>query len=515
MDLINNVNDLDVANSSEYSFLESLNVDASVLSRLTSHLNRIKLGSDVILTTPFSQTVSADEFLSGWDVIFNSKSNLMNQTLIDLEVSNRDKYGPRSIAKSWTDRIDSVEQYFSNRNIDSTLSLKNLRLPKCNLRPLSIENAAKYLKSSTNSGLPYYTKKGIVRDRVVHKYDYLLSRRDPCILFTRTQEGGKTRNVWGYPIVDTLEETRFYQPLLDYQSRLNWRAALRGPVHVDKCITELIKRADNNNYSILSVDYTAYDASVTNDLIDAAFNYIGGLFQSEFRGSLFSVKDRFKTIGLVTPSGVTSGSHGVPSGSTFTNEVDSLVQYLLAKSCDFDDESLQIQGDDGVVIGSEESLKNLITVNKRNGLNMNESKSHISKDYAVYLQNLYHKDYTNNGLIGGIYPTYRALCRLFFQERWSDFERFDLDGIDYYSIRAITILENCRNHPLFEDLVRYVYSHDKYNLAFSKKSISKFDAMITKGPGTGGFLKNQYGDDVKGINKFETVKLLNKLRKGS
>jgi hypothetical protein len=40
---------------------------------------------------------------------------------------------------------------------------------------------------------------------------------------------------------------------------------------------------------------------------------------------------RFGNIGLITPDGVKDGPHGVPSGSTFTLEVNSIAQILIAK----------------------------------------------------------------------------------------------------------------------------------------------------------------------------------------
>lgn len=220
----------------------------------------------------------------------------------------------------------------------------------------------------------------------------------------------------------------------------------------------------------------------------------------------------FSSIGIVTPDGVVSGNHGVPSGSTFTNEVDSIVQMLIGVQLPFINlESMLVQGDDGVYIipnGKEDLVFDHFA---RFGLSVNREKSYVSKDYVTFLQCLYHIDYIKQGIIGGIYPIYRALNRLCYQERWSDFEDFGISGKDYYSIRSLCILENCKWHPLFEKFVKLILSKDKYSLDFSSQGLSNYVHMIEKTKGTEGILVNQYGDDVKGLRSFESYKLIRKL----
>jgi len=136
--------------------------------------------------------MSPDLILDGLDKIYDLGKSKINETLSSIEAQNREKYGPRSIAKPWAERINSLEAYF-NKKSDTSPSVKyNIG----NLRPLSLSNGVLKLKNNTNSGLPYYTRKSRIKDRVSCDYDDLLSHNYPCILFTRTQEGNKTRNVW-------------------------------------------------------------------------------------------------------------------------------------------------------------------------------------------------------------------------------------------------------------------------------------------------------------------------------
>jgi len=487
------------------------NVDVSVAQKLALNLVNIENGNRDVYTSPFGERAS--DILSGWDKIFSNHSSSLNSNLLELEESNRAKFGPRSVAVPWKQRKQSLLDYYSKSKTKS----KGVNLvgnTSGKLRPISASTAVSYLKSDTNSGLPYYTRKGLIKDRLIGDIESSKALNFPCVLFTRTQEAGKTRNVWGFPAADTLIEMKYYRPLLEFQRARVWRSALVGPDSINLNITKLIDSGLVNKKTFVSVDFSSYDASISEPLIDSSFNYIKSLFQEAYHPELDSIRDRFKTIPILTPDGVIDGIHGVPSGSTFTNEVDSIVQFLISQTLGFVDvNQVQIQGDDGVYsLKSEYEVKELFKAFENYGLNINRDKSKVSKDHLVYLQMLFDPYYrSGNGIIGGIYPTYRAINRICYQERWSDFEDYQILGKDYYSLRTISILENCKYHPLFKDLVRFIYQNDKYNLKFSEDGLSKFVSMSLGNKGASEILNHHYGDDVSGIKSFETYKIISSM----
>lgn len=491
--------------------LNNLDLDQDVISRLSLHLERTYKGSDEVFITPLAKEHTPEFIIEEWDKVFNANMHKLNSTLIELEDSNKAKVGPRSIAVPWSERLESLDTSFESVDYDIKDQVNNL-IGQRRLRPISAESALRLLKNNTNSGLPYYTSKGKIKERVLDKYDILLKRQDPCILFTRTQERRKTRNVWGFPVADTLNEMRYYSPLLAYQKGLRYRTALISPDAVCSELTKLITKSVNFGMKLLSIDFTAYDTSVKSQLQKKAFNYIKSLYQINCESELQYIAERFNNIGILTPSGVISGPHGVPSGSTFTNEVDSIVQAAVSMSQPYvTEDSFQVQGDDGVYLLPIDKVNELKSKFVSCGLNVNEDKSYVSDNFAIYLQNLYHIDYLKDGIIGGIYPVYRALNRLLYQERWSNFEDFGIVGKDYYSIRTICIVENCKHHPLFEELVKFVYKYDKYSLNVSDQGVSKYIQMFTQTNGAGGVLNNQYSDNVAGIRSFETFKMIKNL----
>uniref|UniRef100_A0A2V0R9D6 RdRp n=1 Tax=viral metagenome TaxID=1070528 RepID=A0A2V0R9D6_9ZZZZ len=502
----------------QHKWMDRFELPPNAVNSLLTILNGVVEGSDRPFITPIGMKHSPEVLMQGWTEIYESLDHeALTPTLIEIENQNKEKYGPRSIQKPWSERKGSVEEYFAVSELEPRLKEEIIKVAidegnKQNrqFRPVSRENALSHLKNQTNSGLPLmkagkYAKQTPMDDLIAQEgMDY------PCVLFTRTQEQGKTRNVWGFPFIWKLLEQEFYQVLLNHQRQLHWRAAILHPDAVDKEVTACIDKAIATGDQILSVDFSAYDASIVPDLQLAAFEYIKRLFRKEYWARIDSIAHNFGNIGIITPEGLREGPHGVPSGSTFTNEIDSIVQFIiqhLYKGI----KNFNIQGDDGIYVVP--SAAGLMEHFIKYGLEVNKSKSLVSDDgEGLYLQKYYHPKYRQeNGVIGGIYSTYRALLRLVYQERFTQLEDSGITADDYYAIRSITIMENCKFHPYFEEFVKYMYDMDKrLGKEFDQITIDAYVRKISDSIG-GRVMKNQYGDDISGIKQFEVYKLLRKL----
>jgi hypothetical protein len=327
----------------------------------------------------------------------------------------------------------------------------------------------------------------------------------PCVCYTRTQEQGKTRNVWGYPVSDTVYEQTFFIPTLKIERTLPFRSALIGPDAVDTAMTKLLS---HNDKIVYCVDFTAYDASIRPELSALGFECVMGMFDEAVHNAIQLLYKRFCTIPIYTPDGEIRGSHGVPSGSSFTNTIDSLVQFMVA---DVDQYSCQIQGDDGVYcLDNQEELLDLKERFRVAGLSLNEDKSYeFESKEAVYLQRYYHPAYlSKQGGLGGVYSAMRAMNRIKYLERWSNFKKMNIDGSDFFSLRTITILENCKHHPAFEEIVKLAKDLDNKGLEYSSKGLAAYSRAQESKAKAGVY--NQYGLQ-RGLSGFETVKVLNKL----
>lgn len=434
-------------------------------------------------------------------------------------------------------RQDDMLQSFSSKPISESLGEKFTNsifdeYPKLKyLRPISYSNAFDKLKSNTSAGLPHLTSKSNWKLRFIKKLNefypnqafdeqcrlFFLESSDKkfyAITFTRTQENEKTRNVWGYPAEKVLLEQRYYIPLLNEQKKKFWRSALSDADNIDFHVTTLMNQANVLGRHLVSVDFKGFDNSVSPNLSTRAFDFIRQLFQSgelyDFELNLIS-RD-FTTLPIFTPFRIFEGSHGVPSGSTFTNEIDSIVQFGVAKSSGVIHELCQVQGDDGLYIVEESGYDTLIKTFEKFGLNLSKDKSDFSKEYCNYLQKLYHPHFRmQNGVIPGVYSTYRALIRLVYPEREPEFGKLKSSGVslaDYNRIRAIQILENCKNHPLHKNLVYFVMD------LWSEEGLQVKDAAVINYSNAVrdedlAYKGNQYGGDLDGWNSFKTVQIIN------
>lgn len=491
-----------------FDLLGSLSSD--IQNRLSRFISDVRNGRDNILTTPLFD--KNPNILLEWDKIFEelSAEAKLPDILIENESAQRSKFGPRSIAIPWKDRRDSLLAYFKPGERSNNIS--KITPPSIGrLRPLQLQNVRAFIKTNTNSGLPYLAKKGTVVDVAIKNIGDLLVDAYPAVLFTRTQEGNKTRNVWGFPIADTIQEMLYYRPLLDYQRQQPWRSAIVSPEAVNTGVTTLMNHAKSNDLSIVSIDFSAYDASLKPYLIREGFNYIKLLYQNKYHPDIDRICERFISIGIITPEGTWTGEHGVPSGSTFTNEIDSLCQYLIALSYPNEKlEHFQIQGDDGLYACKDP--KALMEWFNSFGLNVNMDKSRINKQDCSYLQLMFHPTFVDGSEFVGVYSTYRAILRLCYLETFTDFTKDDLTGKDYFAIRSLSILENCKYHPYFEQLVKFVVERDKYSLAVSDQGLSNYIKFRERQDGRDiNFNIYQYGDYPVGIKNFESYKLVKKL----
>jgi hypothetical protein len=502
------------------STMFNLNVtEVSELSRILSRLIQGSLDSPNI-SNPILEHLGEAKVLDGWDEVFNSRKSEINETLHSIEESERAKFGSRSKAKPWCDIKQDFYDYWSNQKPDS--NLKQLEIPSnSRLRPWDVKRVISTIKSDTNSGLPYLTKKGKVKDKFLDEA-FLESewlKEYAAVPFVRTQEMLKTRIVWGVAIANIVYEGKYFYPFLDYQKKISWRTALLGPDAVDEVITAMVIQAVSRGELLVSLDFSAYDRSLGPNLQILYDEYKCRVFQPQYCDTILEIGSRRVNLPMITPDGLKQGPHGLPSGSADTNEAGSVIQATIAENTGLitlGGDSSQFHGDDSAArLAGMPEVETYLASFEREGLEVNRDKTYIAANFIVFLQRLYHIDYIDKGKLGGIYSTYRALNRIMNLERFTDFLDDGLDGKDFFSIRTISILENCKFHPLFSDFVKYIWNLDKYSLKFSENSLRKYVEMMRNTEGTEGLIINQYGTKVSGIKSFEAFKIIDELNKVS
>jgi len=479
-------------------------LNKSETNKLSIILSRLELGNDKVLITPVGERVGPEVIFAEWNKIFMRNSNKMNEVLIEIELNQKEKFGPRSVAAPWSEIKANTLSTFDvdDHNCDHLSAIPYKSSDKGILRPMSLLNVSENIKKNTNAGLPTLSKKCNVLLATLDNLRDEYEANYPMVPFIRTQEQGKTRVIMGYPFSDIIMETLYFEPLFNYFRKFDQFAAMRGPEDVNTAMTRLLFETVRLGQKCVSGDISGFDKDFGPSLQDNTFRKMSYLIQERYIADFQVIAHRFGNKGLVTPEGVINGQHGLPSGSRGTNLVGSVGNDSVNGQ-----PLRQILGDDFACASDDPN--ELFDRYERCGMELNKDKTKISDGYYLYLQMLFHPDYQRNGEIVGVYPTWRALNRLIYPERFSEFNTFDLDGKSYFAIRSLSILENCKYHPLFEELIKFWLRFEKYALP-TNNGIRKYAQYLKATTGSTG-TTNQYGDDVRGMTNFHSYKLIAKL----
>lgn len=216
---------------------------------------------------------------------------------------------------------------------------------------------SKALKLNKSAGLPLMVKKS---DSLAYSFDRESQVRvgtkapNPCVAYKRTQGGNKTRLVWGYPLEMTIMEARFARPLIDvFKTKRSPMAFGLSKAELGAYIHRYVV---DQKGKIFALDYSKFDSTISASMIKQAFRILSTWFTPEDRKELGW--DRVVSYFIHTPIVMPDGHlykvkhHGVPSGSYFTQMVDSIVNvavcYALSSRFGFTlrEKSLFVLGDD-------------------------------------------------------------------------------------------------------------------------------------------------------------------------
>nr|UAW00476.1 MAG: RNA-dependent RNA polymerase [Porcine picobirnavirus] len=457
---------------------------------LLSQLGRNETGQPEIITTPFFKGVSTGDILAKWDRCLKAADIPRKYPgMYKFEEDLRAKVGPMSVIRPFSARQADVESYYTGVQLpskpisDNALSaVLDLFGNSNHIRLKSQEKVWEDLDSKSRSaGAPMMVSKRKAIDKTlpaVFSAPDLLQTPNwhghtACIMFSRGQEGGpepadtKNRVIWGAPLGEILAEGQFYQPKIALKKSLPEFPHLRGGDAVDERCTGLLT-TKNPRDLVVCTDFDKYDQHYNENMQNFARQINAHLLGGVDHPWLENVFPAKFSIPIVCTKSVTfKGKHGMASGSYGTNddETDSHtgLQFEAAQAAhETLNEYSQRNGDDGALSYPGITVKQVVTCYTQHGMEMNVSKQWASNNDMVYLRNWHSLDYKIDGICRGVYSTFRALGRLRYQERYYDPEHW---GPEMVTLRAWSILENCKWHPLFEPLVDYVMEKgDKFQL---------------------------------------------------
>jgi len=290
------------------------------------------------------------------------------------------------------------------------------------VRPISLGASHSDLLSSKSANFAGMPTMGSKRDDVS-----ALSRAEqvwrgkcppPCIIGHRGKDTTVARAVWMFPFEQHIIEGAFFLPLQKrLKAGLNFYAS-ENAVYRRAKIRELA--SDPRWGSKLAIDYSSFDASISTHLIGVAFDLMRRHLQlTPKEDNVWArVQTYFTTSAFIDQHGrlVLGRRGGVPSGSMFTQMVDTLVNALVIEYAIPGKKKYLVYGDDSLVflgLDVKEATRNLPDYAKAAlelniTLNLGKSAVYTPRDRAIFLG---HYD-TVHGR-----PLEEVLTRLIFPER--------------------------------------------------------------------------------------------------
>jgi hypothetical protein len=263
------------------------------------------------------------------------------------------------------------------------------------LNPLPLdEDLQSAIHLQKSSGAPEFTSKGDAFSKDLQRARSILEgkvRFPYCMPFRRCQhgkKGPKTRLVWGYPLSMTLLEARFARPLIDAFLGNNPVMAFG---YTNAGVGSRLVNIENGGIR-LSLDFSGFDASVKKELIEAAFRILSTHFPALDKENerCWSVVLRYF---INTPIAMPDGClyvkrSGVPSGSYFTQLVDSIVNFIAVQYAFLQAHEITIHPEKILVLGDDcvlstpvfPEMNALVQAFSELGLRLNRDKTQISKE---------------------------------------------------------------------------------------------------------------------------------------
>lgn len=443
-------------------------------------LTRLKEGKS---STPRSWVYEQKEpewILATWLDILNSNVDGDLSEIADWDSSKSSKFAAQGAVAPFEERQDTLSEYWAHLASPSKFSdpdwakakaavVRKLGFNRSGVpRPIDavIQNGLSNDKYNTSSGDPLFKKrktpeaiaqaKQAASDGTWCQYYPVLGSRA-----SMGKTGKQARWIFMFPMSVNLYEQSFQQPLQDY-IRLKSVPFFKPWDGYDEVQQVLSDVQDGLLY--FGCDYTKMDQHFNFYHAVQCYDVIKEYFKPIYWDGLYSSIHYTFHCAVVAPDYLISGPHAMPSGSGWTNFLETMFNYILVEymrihyGMKISDMSMGI-GDDQIWFidfkGNEEKLTNLIVSEfKECGLDANPEKQEVSRDVISFLQRRSYSNWAPTGIkFAGVYPTVRALTSEVYPEFYHNEEEWTKNT---FALRCLMILENCSNHPAFEQFCLFV-----------------------------------------------------------
>lgn len=513
-----------------------------VISRndgLARYLEQLSIGRPFTPRSWLYEDLEPNQILENWKQHLSKLENgdSFQQKVYHFDISQEAKWGPQGgIAPMEKLLPEIVEPTFAYHSPGKAFSTREWRraveqvtfelshdLNFNKLRPASYNRVLDDMRArdtlESNSGWPDFARRNLpyVKEHAIWACETNSWRNYPALALFRNYNQ-KTRLVWMFPIATNMYEGAFVQPLQSAIIRSN--DPFYSPWVGFEKVRELVTKTYDDGKFIYASDFSKTDEHFRWATTKSIVPVLRSQFVSSATNDLYHSLVRMHFIPLVISlDQMLTGEHGVSSGSTWTNFVETIfdhcfswyVNQKFADGCNV--YGLYAIGDDMAWWSDkfEDAFPEaLAELGREVGQEVNAEKVTSDPDSVKTLQRLFQRGYRRpDGMLRGVYSTIRALKSSVYPER---FHKPKLWSSDMFCARQYMILENCVDHPLFEDFVVFVVRGQKDLIPFAKKSRAELDKILRETKLLPGFnpTYNQERRDTS-LAAFESVKIAQSL----
>lgn len=281
--------------------------------------------------------------------------------------------------------LKAKQRYETNTPISKEINIHNLILATLRvikyinpndikLSPTDIDTATNSLITASSSGFPDYKRQGDIIDslRSTAKHNWLYQIKsyynNPLSVAFRLQLrqdvnkiNVKVRSIYMNVSLIKIDELRFFLPLYNLIKKSSFYSSGQTGGQLSSSLKSAFFRKEYSNFRLTSTDFSSYDQNAQNEIICLAFAAIRSCFKlTKTQAILFEHILTYFCTSYVTVNLRSTGrlfyvkKKGIPSGSTFTNLVGTLVhaimlEYIFPNSL----KNAKICSDDNIFLSSK------------------------------------------------------------------------------------------------------------------------------------------------------------------
>lgn len=481
-----------------------------------------------------TEMLEPDEILDRWKTVLSSldEKGTYCKNVFQFDSHQLEKWGPQGEVAPIAELMDDVvlPTFSLSSKHPPAFSTPNWSQAKRNVVKLLHRNGARGLSPvpyrrviddmrardtlESNSGWPLFTKrnKPEVIAQSIEEAENGQWKTYPAIALFRNYNR-KTRLVWMFPMSANLVEGSFFQALQSVLMKSELSKAFLSPWTGFEQVRKVMTSTYDSGMFVAASDFSATDAHFQLATSLEVFDVIKECFQPRFRSALEeSIRYMHEIPLVVSSTTMLTGEHGVSSGSNWTNFIETIFDAILAEYVKIEGgyQGLYAIGDDMSWCSKTYNVEfadMLADIGESVGQEIKAEKTTNDPDKVKSLQRLFQRGYARpDGTLRAVYSTIRALKAIVYPER---FHSPKVWTKDMEAIRDFMILENCVDHPLFEEFCRFVSAGDPHLRVFANYTANKQAELLRQSKLVPG-LNSTYNQEKRdsSLPEFASVKFI-------